>query len=118
MLHYTLLFIALSFSCLVRADVEPMGEAEKQALHERAQQLKNQANTLRQESETRYATEQKECWKKFLVNACMDKAKTELIDKKEESRQLEKEAREIERKIKRQAVAARQAKRNANVQQQ
>jgi colicin import membrane protein len=78
---------------------------------DRAQRLHNEAAAIREESDRHHLAAQTECWKKFLVNACLDDARKAHMEETVKARALDKEAREIEREVKRQDIAAREAKR-------
>ncbi|MDO8932328.1 MAG: hypothetical protein Q7U97_08045 [Rhodocyclaceae bacterium] len=91
-------------------DGAPLSDAEKQQLQERAQSLHEKADALRAEAEELVATANKACWEKFLVNRCIDNAKKERQEKLVTVRALEKEARDIERSLRKRNFAEHEAK--------
>jgi colicin import membrane protein len=84
---------------------------DKAELQQQAQRLRDEASTLRQTAEARHDTAQKTCWEKFLVSACLADASKALRDDKAKAYQLERQAREIERDIRKRDFSEREAKR-------
>ena len=80
---------------------------------EQAEAQRQRAETLRQSAEKRHAEEQAACYRKFLVNSCLDDAKKRYTDAMIEARQLDLPAREFQREAKRQEVEAEKAAREA-----
>ena len=78
---------------------------------EQARHLREEANAIRQAAEIRHGTAQKTCWDKFLVSGCLADAAKSLRDEKGRAYALEKEAREIERGIRKREFAEREARR-------
>lgn len=78
---------------------------------ERARHLREEANAIRQAAEVRHGTAQTTCWDKFLVSACLADAAKSLRDEKSRASALERDAREIERDIRKREFAEREAKR-------
>ena len=78
-----------------------------------AQRLHDQAAAIRSEADRAHASAVTECWKKFLVNACLQEADKAQREQQVKAREIDKEAREIEREVKRQDVAEHEARRVA-----
>lgn len=88
-----------------------IGDDEKQALEARARGLRDQASAIRSQADADLATAEKECWNKFLVSACQDEARRRQRQEVDKARQLEHDAREIERDVRVRTVATREARR-------
>lgn len=63
---------------------------------QQAARLKAQGQTLRDEAEATYVITEATCYKKFLVNRCIDQAKAARLDTIRRAREIEAEARRIE----------------------
>lgn len=61
-----------------------------------ATRLKEQGQALRQAAEANYLRTEAGCYRKFLVNDCIDDAKTERLNEIRKAREIEAEARRIE----------------------
>lgn len=92
------LFAALA---LPVAAAETGSEADKARISE----LRAQAKDLRDEAEATFSATEPGCYRKFLVNRCIDEAKKRRLDTIREARALESEARGIDL-AERQRVAA------------
>jgi hypothetical protein len=106
----------LSAVCLFCAGLA-LANAETEArprTREEARRLHEQADALRAEAEERHAREKKACWDKFLVSACLDDAARALREQRGRAQVLDKESREIEREIRKQEFAEREARRLEN----
>lgn len=79
-----------------------------------AGELREQATKMKRDADARHKETQNACYRKFLVNDCLDQAKRDLRAKQVEARKLESEAREIERSLQRVEVGEREAKRLAD----
>jgi hypothetical protein len=86
-------------------------ESSQPRTQERARHLREEANAIRQAAEIRHGTAQTTCWDKFLVSACLADAAKSLRDEKSRASALERDAREIERDIRKREFAEREAKR-------
>jgi colicin import membrane protein len=80
---------------------EPISADEKRRLLDEANELRQRAAQLRREGDTRQTEDNAACYKKFLVNACLDKAKKARLVVTEETRRLDLRAGDIEREVKR-----------------
>lgn len=76
-----------------------------------AQRLHQEAAGIRTEAERRHGIAQQDCWDKVLVSGCQEDARKAMRLELERARGLERQAREIEREVKRQEIAERDAKR-------
>jgi hypothetical protein len=76
---------------------------------ERIRQLNDEAGKLRTQAETNYQSAETACYKRFLVNSCIDKAKAERLAAIRRARELEAEAHRIDL-AERQRKAAEMAK--------
>lgn len=85
--------------------------AARAAERARASRLREAATTMRHAAEARHQEAQQACYRKFLVNDCLDDAKRALKAAQIEARKVDGEAREIERSLHRIEVAERDAKR-------
>lgn len=81
---------------------------------EESDALKARAAALRDDADARYATAQDECYRKFLVNACLDDAKKVYKRANIEVRPMEQAVRDFERKQRQADADAREAKRAAD----
>jgi colicin import membrane protein len=88
-----------------------MTAEERQAKLDRAHALHDQATALRDGADKRYADADTSCRKKFFVNSCLDDAHQARTADTVKARELDKEARELERDVKRHDVAEREAER-------
>jgi len=92
------------------------GEAAKvdfaapQTLDE-SEALKARAAAIRDEAEARYASAQEECYRKFLVNACLDDARKAYKRVSIEVRPMEQAVRDFERDQRQADADAKEAKR-------
>jgi hypothetical protein len=84
---------------------------EKPALQEKARRLREDAEAIRHAAEAQLAVAKQACWKKFLVSACLDDAAQASRSEKSRAHAKDKEAREIEREIRKREFAEREAKR-------
>lgn len=82
---------------------------------EQADAQRERSKAMRNEAEQRYAAEQTACYKKFLVNSCLDDAKKRYTQSILEARKLDIPAREFQREAKRTDVAAKEAQRAADL---
>lgn len=100
----------LAGTALAESDTAaPAGD--KPRTQEEARRLRDEANAIRQTAEARHDKAQKTCWDKFLVSACLADAAKSRRDENSRAYALEKEAREIERDIRKREFAEREAKR-------
>jgi colicin import membrane protein len=105
------LLLALSLLAgAASAQTAPPADSREAKL-ERARQLRDQADAMRGEADRRYKVADVACREKFFVNSCLDDAHQAQLDQTFKARELEKQARELERDVKRQDIAEREAKR-------
>ena len=82
---------------------------------EQAEAQRQQAEAMRKDAERRYAAEEAACYKKILVNPCIDAAKERHTKTIVEARRLEAPAREFQRESRRGDVEAEKGRRAAEV---
>ncbi len=80
-------------------------DAQRTTENARRAELEAQAKALRAEAETTYQTAEPDCYRKFLVNRCIDQAKQQRLQTIQRARALEAEAREIDLAQRQRAVA-------------
>ena len=88
-----------------------ISDEEKSELTAKARAMRDQAGGIREKANSDYAVAEKECWKKFLVTACQEDARSVQRKEVERAHKLENEARAIEHDVKLRDVATREAKR-------
>jgi hypothetical protein len=88
---------------------------EKPKTLEQAAAQRERSTQMRNEAEKRYVTEQDACYKKFLVNSCLDDAKKRHTQSMIEARNLDIPAREFQREAHRTDVEAKEAQRAADL---
>jgi hypothetical protein len=89
-------------------------EATRATLVEQAKNLRDQAEQMKNDAEARFTRDDAACYQKFLTNECRDKAKKARSQSIADSRQLESEARAIDRRVRlRDAQAHEQERREA-----
>jgi hypothetical protein len=98
-------------------DTPILSADEKQMLEGRAQALHEKANLMRQDAENRFAEENNACWQKFLVSGCQKDAQKTKTARLMEARSVEREAREIDRKVRISNFAEHQATKAAEAPQ-
>lgn len=84
------------------APADPLAEARR---------LRDAASALRTAADQQQETAKKDCWGKFLVNACLDEATKQWRAENAKAGALEKQAREIEREVRKREFAEREAQR-------
>lgn len=72
---------------------------EKQQLQDRSKALHDKASLMRQQAEAAFTAENNACWQKFLVSSCQKDAKKSKTGRLVEAQNVEREAREIDRKL-------------------
>lgn len=82
-------------------DLEPISDDEARALKEQIQQLKQKSKTISADAERNFKIRQNDCYKKFLVNACIDEAREAQKAPQEEVKKLDRQVRGLERELKR-----------------
>lgn len=80
---------------------------------EEARALRGRAEQMKTEAEQRYAADQAACYKKFLVNDCLESAKQSYTQSMLKARELDKTGRNVEREAHREDVEAKEAARAA-----
>jgi hypothetical protein len=84
------------------APSDPLGEARR---------LRSEASALRVAADKQQDTAKQECWHKFLVNACLDEAAKQWRTENGKANALDKQARDLERELKKREFAEREAQR-------
>jgi hypothetical protein len=82
--------------------------AERQQWLERAATLQAEAAARQQQADALLQSRQTECTSKFLVNACLDKARAEHLTTTREVRRLESESQALEREAKQEELRERE----------
>ena len=100
----------------VRAQVPEAAVQPPMSLEE-ARAQRASAEVLKSEAQQHYAAEQDACYKKFLVNDCLDAAKTVYTGSMLKVRELDQASREVEREARRREVEAKEATRAAELPQ-
>lgn len=77
----------------------PRSVAERDEMTARATTLHAEAKARKETAEQAHATAQTECWKKFLVSACLDDARTAQRKEISLSKRQEREAQTLERNV-------------------
>ena len=107
-----LLIVFLLFSHSIWAQTPATTpETETPKTLEQATAQRERAAQMRKDSDALYASEQEECYKKFLVNSCLDSAKKRHARTTIEARKLDSAGRDFQREAKRAEVEAKEAKR-------
>jgi colicin import membrane protein len=103
--------LCLSAGTVLAQPVDNLAADDKPRLQEQARHLREDADVIRRKAETQHEAAQKLCWHKFLVSACLSDAAKALRDEKSRAHAMDKEAREIERDIRKREFAERETKR-------
>ena len=107
-----LLIVVLLFSHSIWAQTQATTpETEIPQTLEQATAQRERAAQMRKESDALFASEQDACYKKFLVNSCLDDAKKRHMQTTIEARKLDSAGRDFQREAKRAEVEAKEAKR-------
>jgi len=84
---------------------------DKLDLQQEARRLHAEGDGIRTAAEAQRVADEKACWKKFLVQACLDEAGQRFRDERAKANALDSKARAMERELKRRGVAEREARR-------
>ena len=95
-------------------DTRPVEHEPPQTL-EQASAMRQRAKQMNNEADAAYASEQEECYKKFLVNRCLDAAKKRRTQTTIEARKLDSAGRDFQREAKRAEVEAEETRRTADL---
>ena len=112
----SIFFLLSGFSLNVLAAEPPAAVPQPTTLDEAAAQRKA-ADRMREAAEARFAEEEAACYKKFLVNSCLEDAKKRYTQSLIEARNLDIPARDFQRDAKRTEADAKEAKRAADMPQ-
>jgi colicin import membrane protein len=112
-LTFLILLFLSAFTALAQQTDTPAPEDRATRL-DRAQRLHEQATAIRDEAERQHAAAQPGCWKKFLVSSCIEDTDNARRAENIKARELDKQARDIEREVKREDIAERETKRVAD----
>ncbi|MBK7325620.1 Biopolymer transport protein TolA [Candidatus Propionivibrio aalborgensis] len=110
-----LVLFALLSSPLVWAETPAPPEIPIPQTLEQADAQRDRAKQLRDEADRNYESEQKACYKKFLVSGCLDEAKQRHTQSMIHARELDIPARDFQREAKRAEVEAKEAERAADI---
>ena len=99
--------LAFLFHGLALAEEAPVDEHAAEMA--RAGKLHDEAKALREATEARYLDEQIACYKRFLVNRCLDQSRLRHIAEVRKARELEQEAKRLELAAKNRRYAERKA---------
>ncbi|ENO84031.1 hypothetical protein [Thauera linaloolentis] len=100
---------AVSAQAPIPPDTPPRAAAERAAEDARRTELEARAKVLRNEAETTFAATEAGCYRKFLVNRCIDQARQQRLETIQRARALEAEARQIDLAQRQRAAAEVQA---------
>ncbi len=89
------------------------GADDSITLRTEAQRLHDESRTIRRVADEQRIVGEKACWKKFLVQACLDEVGQTFRNERSKANALESRARGIERELKRREVAEKEAKQAA-----
>jgi hypothetical protein len=110
----TLAVLLLLSPALRAEDTEPQpGANDATTLRAEAQRLHEESLAIRRVADEQRIAGEKSCWKKFLVQACLDEVGQTFRNERSKANALESRARGIERELKRRDVAERDAKQAA-----
>lgn len=84
---------------------------------EEARALRVRAEAMKTEAVQRYATDQEACYKKFLVNDCLESAKTRQMESTLKARELDQLGRDVERAASRRELEVKEATHAAELSQ-
>lgn len=91
---------AVTLLCLLLTLAAPLAQAADAAGGEsdsaRSARLKDEAKALRDKAESTFASEEPQCYRRVLVNRCIDQAKQARLETIREARALEAEARKLD----------------------
>lgn len=110
-----LVLVALLSSPLIWAETPAPAEIPIPQTLEQADAQRERVKQMRDEADRNYESEQKACYKKFLVNSCLDDAEKRHTQAMIDARELDIPAREFQREAKRAEVEANEAQRAANL---
>ncbi|MCK7501935.1 MAG: hypothetical protein MZW92_77205 [Comamonadaceae bacterium] len=98
----------------------PLQAEDERQLIDRAAALRADAGQRRQAAERQLTQRNAACQRKFLVSSCLEKARRDHVDSKQEARRLEQQANDIERELTRRqrALDAAERERRAAEKQQ
>jgi hypothetical protein len=103
------LIISLTGTAWAQSAVE-FAPGEREQIDTKAHALRQQAESMRHEADKQQKIEHDACWKKFLVNSCMDDAKQRRTERIIEARKVEQEARDLERGLRQREAEIRAAR--------
>ena len=113
-MRYLPFLVLLSCSALA---VEPAPAVPQPTTLEAAAAQRQEADRMRKSAEDLFAAEQAACYKKFLVNDCLEDAKKRRTQSMIDARNLEAPARDFEREAHRTEVEGKAAQRAAGMPQ-
>lgn len=108
--YFLLMILSMSPAMLWAQAAEPAAVPQPTTM-EAAKAQREQASRLRKEAETRHEAEMAACYKKVLVNSCLDGAKKRYTQSVIAARNLDAPARDFEREFHRQEQRAKDEKR-------
>ena len=102
--------VLLSTQVLAQERAEPLVESVgAETVKQQINRLNAEGKMLREEAQATFVQEEQACYKKFLVNYCIDQAKQKRLDTIVAAREKEAEARRLTLEGKRQAVVEAEA---------
>jgi colicin import membrane protein len=104
------LSVVAGLTLLVMAAPIWADEADWDARLKRAASLQADAELRQKSADAAFAAQNQACQQKFLVNACVDKARKANLAETKEVRQMEIEASALEREVKREQIRERDAR--------
>lgn len=91
----------------------PIDDAEKTRLEAQVKAMKAEAEDIRAGAEQQFIADEKVCWQKVLVTACIDEAKARRVTVIQKARAIEVQANTLQREVNNRVLATREARRAA-----
>ena len=83
----------------IRSVGTPRSQAERDEMAARAAQLQTESALRKEEAEKAHEAAKTGCWKKFLVSACLEDARTTYRKERSMAKRQEREAQTLERNV-------------------
>lgn len=83
------------------APAMPQNKEERDQMQKRAQQLNADAKSIKEAAAVQYEAAQKACWERFLVSSCLEDERQAFRKEERRAKQLESDARLLNRNVKR-----------------
>jgi hypothetical protein len=99
-------------------DLPPLSEAERQAIRVQSDALRQQSKDKRAAADKRLPTDKAACYKRFLVNSCLEAADARHLEASQEAKKMEMESNRMDRELKAREHAEEAAKAPSAAQQE